>query len=198
MSAVGLLFLFKKHKNAQGSDAMPPWTPTNRLIDSFGLFNTGTLGASAISATAPTTTAAAAAAAAATVATSRSVTGPSNATSRSIFSHNDAGDLGISPTTTVVNPLPISAAAAAAGILSFDAMIASAKASHAGAISETNPKLFYAKYPFKAQEYGELSLEAGDTIVVTDTTDNIWWLGYKDGGANRPLSGVFPSNYVKP
>lgn len=198
MSAVGLLFLFMQHKNAQGPDAMPPWTPSNRLIESFGLFNTGTLGASAISATAPKATSATAAAAAATVATSRSVAGPSNTTSRSAFLHDNAGDLGISPTTTIVNPLPISAAAAAAGILSFDAMIASAKSSHAGAISETNPKLFHAKYPFKAQEYGELSLEAGDTIVVTDTTDNIWWLGYKDGGANRPLSGVFPSNYVKP
>lgn len=192
MSAVGLLFLYKQHKNAQGPDVMPPWTPSNRLIESFGLFNAGTLGASAISATAPTTTAAAAA-----VATSRSVAGPSNTTSRSAFLQDDAGDLGISPTTTIVSPLPISAAAAAAaGILSFDAMVASAKLSHVGAISETNPKLFHAKYPFKAQEYGELSLEAGDTIVVTDTTDNIWWLGYKDGGENRPLSGVFPSNYV--
>ncbi|KAL9548227.1 hypothetical protein MBANPS3_005789 [Mucor bainieri] len=206
MSSLGLLFLYKQHKNAQGPNAMPPWSPSNRLIDAFGLFNTGTLGASAISATAPTATAAglgagagAGAGAAAAFATSRSVAGPSNATSRSAFAHDDAGDLGISPTTTIVNnPLPISAAAAAAGVLSFDAMLAAAaKSNHAGAISETNPKVFNAKYPFKAQEYGELSLDAGDTIVVTDTTDNIWWLGYKDGGANKPLSGVFPSNYVK-
>ncbi|CEP11286.1 hypothetical protein [Parasitella parasitica] len=193
MSAAGFLYLFRKHKNAQGPNAMPPWTPSNRLIDTFGIFSTGTLGASAIAATTPAATTTAA-----TLATSRSVAGPSNTTSRTVFTHDDGGDLGVSPSTTIVNPLPISAAAAAAGILSFDAMVASAKASHAGAISETNPKLFHAKYPFKAQEYGELSLDAGDTIVVTDTTDNIWWLGYKDGGANRPLSGVFPSNYVQP
>lgn len=208
MSSLGLLFLYRQHKNAQGPNAMPPWSPSNRLIDTFGLFSTGTLGASAISATAPTASAAgmgigaagaAAGAGAAAFATSRSVAGPSNATSRSAFAHDDGGDLGISPTTTVVNPpLPISAAAAAAGVLSFDAMLAAAsKSNHAGPISETNPKVFNAKYPFKAQEYGELSLDAGDTIVVTDTTDNIWWLGYKDGGANKPLSGVFPSNYVK-
>ncbi|KAK4521177.1 uncharacterized protein ATC70_013122 [Mucor velutinosus] len=201
MSSLGLLFLYRQHKNTQGPNAMPPWSPSNRLVDTFGLFNTGTLGASAISATGPTATAtglgAGAGAAAAAFATSRSVAaGPSNATSRSAFTHDDAGDLGISPTTTIVNnPLPISAPAA--GVLSFDAMLAAAaKSSHADAISETNPKVFHAKYPFKAQEYGELNLEAGDTIVVTDTTDNIWWLGYKDGGANKPLSGVFPSNYV--
>lgn len=204
MSSLGLLFLYRQHKNAQGPNAMPPWTPSNRLIDSFGLFNTGTLGASAISATAPTMTTAgfgagAGAGTAAALATSRSVAGPSNTTSRSAFAHDDGGDLGISPTTTIVSPpLPISAAAAAAGVLSFDAMMAAAAKSKGGAISETNPKLFHAKYPFKAQEYGELSLDAGDTIVVTDTSDNIWWLGYKDGGGNKPLSGVFPSNYVKP
>ncbi|KAI8642326.1 cortical protein marker for cell polarity-domain-containing protein [Parasitella parasitica] len=192
MSAAGFLYLFKKHKAAQGPNAMPPWTPSNRLFDTFGIFNTGTLGASAIAATAPVATTAAA-----TLATSRSVAGPSNTTSRTIFTHDDGGDLGVFPSTTIGKPLPISAAAAAAGILSFDAMVASAKASHAGAISENNPKLFHAKYPFKAQEYGELSLDAGDTIVVTDTTDDIWWLGYKDSGTNRPLSGVFPSNYVQ-
>lgn len=204
ISSLGLLFLYRQHKNAQGPNAMPPWSPSNRLIDTFGLFNTGTLGASAISATAPHAAGTAAGgglgagAGAAAFATSRSIAGPSNATSRSAFAHDDAGDLGISPTTTIVNPpLPISAAAAAAGVLSFDAMLAAAaKSNPAGAISETNPKVFNAKYPFKAQEYGELSLDAGDTIVVTDTTDNIWWLGYKDGGGNKPLSGVFPSNYV--
>lgn len=195
MSAAGLLFLFKQHKNARGPDSMPPWTPSNRLVDALGLFGTGSLGAATIAATAA---GGGGGMAAGTVATGRNLAGPSNTTtSRSAFQH-DTGDMGVSPTTTIVNPIPITAAAAAAGILSFDAMVASAKSNAASnVVSETHPKLFHAKYPFKAQEYGELSLDAGDEIVVTDTTDNIWWLGYKDGGGNRPVSGVFPSNYVK-
>lgn len=193
MSAVALLFLFKQHRNAKGPDDMPPWTPSNRLVDAFGLFGTGSLGAATIAATA------AGAGVAEASTTGRVAAGPSNTTSRSVFQHDDDGDIGIySPTTTIVNPIPITAAAAAAGILSFDSMVATAKANSAAIINDTHPKLFYAKYPFKAQEFGELSLNAGDTLVVTDTTDNIWWLGYKDGGLNKPLSGVFPSNYVKP
>lgn len=192
MSAAALLFLFKQHKNAKGPDAMPPWTPTNRLVDALGLFGTGSLGAATIAAT----TVGAGAATGSTTAR-LATTGPSNTTSRAIFQHDD-GDIGVySPTTTIVNPIPITAAAAAAGILSFDSMVATAKSNTTGIVNETHPKLFHAKYPFKAQEFGELSLEAGDTLVVTDTSDNIWWLGYKDGGMNRPLSGVFPSNYVK-
>jgi hypothetical protein len=196
MSAAGLLFLFKQHKNARGPDDMPPWTPSNRLVDAFGLFGTGSLGAATIAATAAGAAGAGGMTEAST--TGRNLAaGPSNTTSRSVFLHDD-GDMGVSPTTTIVNPIPITAAAAAAGILSFDAMVASAKSNaSSNIVSETHPKLFYAKYPFKAQEFGELSLDAGDTIVVTDTTDNIWWLGYKDGGSNKPLSGVFPSNYVK-
>lgn len=171
---------------------MPPWTPTNRLVDAFGLFGTGSLGAATIAAT----SAGAGVAEAST--TGRSAAGPSSTTSRSAFQHDD-GDIGVySPTTTIINPIPITTAAAAAGILSFESMVASAKANSSPIINDTHPKLFYAKYAFKAQEFGELSLDAGDTIVVTDTTDNVWWLGYKDGGLNKPLSGVFPSNYVKP
>jgi hypothetical protein len=198
MSAAGLLFLSKQHKNARGPDDMPPWTPSNRLIDSLGLFGTGNLDAATLAATA----AGAGAYAAEGSTTARNIAGPSKTTSRSAFPHDDAGDLGssiFSPTTTIVPnaTIPITAAAAAAGILAFDSMVASAKSNTTAAVNETHPKLFYAKYPFKAQEYGELSLDAGDTIVVTDTTDNIWWLGYKDNGSGRLLSGVFPSNYVK-
>lgn len=201
MSAAGLLFLFKQHKNARGPDDMPPWTPSNRLVDALGLFGTGSLGAATIAATAAGAGSHGMAEASTTgrnFAPAAPAAGPSNTTTnRSVFHHDD-GDMGFSPTTTIVNPLPITAAAAAAGILSFDAMVASAKSnSSSNIVSETHPKLFYAKYPFKAQEFGELSLDAGETIVVTDTTDNIWWLGYKDGGFNKPLSGVFPSNYVK-
>lgn len=201
MSSAALLFLFRQHKNAVGPGDMPPWIPSNRFVDSLGLFGTGSLGAATIAATAAGASGAYGGGNAAKVSTT-SVAGPSNTTSRSAFQHDDAGDMGIfSPTTTIVNNpiIPITAAAAAAGILSFNSMVASAKSNaNSPIIDETHPKLFYAKYPFKAQEYGELSLDTGDTVVVTDTTDNIWWLGYKDGGANKPLSGVFPSNYVKP
>lgn len=194
MSAIVLLFLFKQHKKSDGPNPMPAWTPSNRLIDAFGLFGTGSLGAAAIAATA------AGSGMAEGSTTSRAAAGPSAATTapRAAFQHDDGGDLGIySPNTTIINPIPITAAAAAAGILSFESMVASAKANTTTLINETHPKLFQAKYAFQAQEFGELSLEEGDILVVTDTTDNIWWLGYKDGGMNRPLSGVFPSNYVK-
>jgi hypothetical protein len=65
------------------------------------------------------------------------------------------------------------------------------------AINEANPRIFYAKYPFKSQGNGELDLNEGDKIIVMDTSDNIWWLGSKEDGTGRVISGVFPSNYVK-
>ncbi|KAG1309311.1 hypothetical protein G6F64_005408 [Rhizopus arrhizus] len=65
------------------------------------------------------------------------------------------------------------------------------------AINEANPRIFYAKYPFKSQGNGELDLNEGDKIIVMDTSDNIWWLGSKEDGTGKIISGVFPSNYVK-
>jgi hypothetical protein len=103
--------------------------------------------------------------AAAAAAASRSVPGPSTI---------PEADLG--------TPTPINAATVAAGSLTFASLVAAAQANTSATINELHPKLFYAKYPFKAQEYGELNLNPGDSIVVTDTTDNIWWLGYKDNG----------------
>ncbi|KAI8646983.1 cortical protein marker for cell polarity-domain-containing protein [Parasitella parasitica] len=64
------------------------------------------------------------------------------------------------------------------------------------AATEDSPKVFYARYPFDAKEFGELAFEAKTPIVVTDTSDNVWWMGYKDDGAGNPVSGLFPSNYV--
>jgi hypothetical protein len=72
--------------------------------------------------------------------------------------------------------------ASAAGI-SFSALMAGALANQQGEMaSEENPHVYYAKYPFEAKEFGELSLDAGAPIVVTDTSDNVWWMGYKDDG----------------
>jgi hypothetical protein len=62
--------------------------------------------------------------------------------------------------------------------------------------TEESPKVFYAKYPFEAKEFGELAFGADTPIVVTDTSDNVWWMGYKDDGMGNPVSGLFPSNYV--
>jgi hypothetical protein len=62
--------------------------------------------------------------------------------------------------------------------------------------TEASPKVFYAKYPFEAKEFGELAFDAHTPIVVTDTSDNVWWMGYKDDGMGNPVSGLFPSNYV--
>ncbi|RCI06116.1 hypothetical protein CU098_012425 [Rhizopus stolonifer] len=65
-----------------------------------------------------------------------------------------------------------------------------------GAATEEAPKVYYAKYPFEAKEFGELAFDAHVPIVVTDATDNVWWMGYKDDGSGNPVSGLFPSNYV--
>ncbi|CEP12576.1 hypothetical protein [Parasitella parasitica] len=62
--------------------------------------------------------------------------------------------------------------------------------------TEDAPQVYYAKYPFDAKEFGELAFEAKTPIVVTDTSDNVWWMGYKDDGSGNPVSGLFPSNYV--
>ncbi|RCI06967.1 hypothetical protein CU098_013732 [Rhizopus stolonifer] len=59
------------------------------------------------------------------------------------------------------------------------------------------PMIFYAKFHFKAQDSGELELNEGDKVTVTDTSDDIWWLGTKENEAGITVSGVFPSNYVK-
>ncbi|RCH85419.1 hypothetical protein CU097_004925 [Rhizopus azygosporus] len=62
--------------------------------------------------------------------------------------------------------------------------------------SEESPKVYYAKYPFEAKEVGELAFGANAPIVVTDMTDNVWWMGYIDDGSGNAVSGLFPSNYV--
>lgn len=65
-----------------------------------------------------------------------------------------------------------------------------------GPATEEHPQLYVAKYPFDAKEFGELGFESNEIIVVTDTSDSIWWMGYKDDGTGKPTSGLFPSNFV--
>ncbi|KAI9014562.1 cortical protein marker for cell polarity-domain-containing protein [Phycomyces nitens] len=88
-----------------------------------------------------------------------------------------------------------------AGPVTFAAMLSAAVAKRTESgpdapVSEDCPCLFYAKYPFDAKEYGELGFDANETIIVTDMSDNVWWMGYKDDGTGKPVSGLFPSNYV--
>lgn len=82
--------------------------------------------------------------------------------------------------------------------LPFSVLMANAlKTNDKSAIAtEDLPKVFYAKYPFESREFGELAFDAQTPIVVTDSSDNIWWMGYKDDGSGNPVSGLFPSNYV--
>jgi hypothetical protein len=51
-----------------------------------------------------------------------------------------------------------------------------------GPATEDRPQLYAAKYPFDAKEFGELGFDADESIVVTDTSDNVWWMGYKVDG----------------
>lgn len=85
-------------------------------------------------------------------------------------------------------------------MIPFSVMMANALKSNNNndqvAASEETPKVYYAKYPFEAKEFGELAFDAHTPILVTDTSDNVWWMGYKDDGSNHPVSGLFPSNYV--
>jgi len=56
---------------------------------------------------------------------------------------------------------------------------------------------YYAQFPFKATEPGELEFEEGDKIYVLDNTDELWWMGMVDNGPDVPPSqGVFPASYV--
>jgi hypothetical protein len=45
--------------------------------------------------------------------------------------------------------------------------------------TEDKPHLYYAKFDFSAREHGELGFEKADPIIVIDSSDDIWWMGYK-------------------
>ncbi|KAF9965590.1 hypothetical protein BGZ70_004506 [Mortierella alpina] len=56
--------------------------------------------------------------------------------------------------------------------------------------------VYYAKYPFRAREIGELGFKAGERILVVDMSDDIWWMGVIQDANGQQVHGVFPSNYV--
>lgn len=89
------------------------------------------------------------------------------------------------------------AAAGGGASIPFSALLATAlKNNETTVASDASPKVYYAKFPFEAREFGELAFQAQTPIVVTDTSDDVWWMGYKDDGSGNPVSGLFPSNYV--
>ena len=64
--------------------------------------------------------------------------------------------------------------------------------------TEDQPHLYYAKFDFSAREHGELGFEKADPIIVIDSSDDIWWMGYKaDKSDGSFIQGVFPSNYAE-
>ncbi|KAI9264062.1 cortical protein marker for cell polarity-domain-containing protein [Phascolomyces articulosus] len=173
----GLLALFAKRRNSlkDTPEPMPPYIPgQNRpssLVAMLDAAQVGTLGAGA--------TAAISGAAVAGAATA----GPSN-------------EKTLDPLSDPSRSSGAAIAAGSGGVTAFGALMAAAIGNTSDQVSDDNPRLYYAKYPFDAKEYGELGFDTGNPIVVTDMSDNVWWMGYKDDGSGNPISGLFPSNYV--
>lgn len=114
-----------------------------------------------------------------------------------------------SPITTMTTPggnLYVSAAGASSPSPSSSAAIHitnSTMASTSSTALPGNPNtvvnggvIYYAKYPFRAREIGELGFKTGDRILVVDQSDDIWWMGVIQDATGQHLHGVFPSNYV--
>ena len=55
---------------------------------------------------------------------------------------------------------------------------------------------YVAAFAFAGTEPGNLSLAAGEIVLVTDSSREDWWLGHRAG--NPSDSGSFPKAYVKP
>ncbi|KAI7863016.1 cortical protein marker for cell polarity-domain-containing protein [Spinellus fusiger] len=180
----GLFFVFIRRHHAAKDDPepMPPWASGRRASKLISMLDTAQLSA---------------------LGGMAAYEGEAAATHEKSYQDNKAM-LGVPPkiytshATDRTDPTTGLAATAAA---SFGAMVSAAIANREsrGAdapVSEECPQLVYAKYPFEAKEYGELSFGADEAIIVTDMNDSVWWMGYKDDGYGKPTSGLFPSNYV--
>ncbi|KAI8985138.1 hypothetical protein BDB01DRAFT_99841 [Pilobolus umbonatus] len=179
--AIALLYMFKKHKDNISNDKplVLAWSPSNRLLDAT---RNNHINDSAARATA-----------AALIHRANSTDSEGQAVNA-----RDEKDLGNPSSLSSISSIP-RVRVSPSTLIPFSSLLAAAEnsdTSDTGA-SENNPKLLYAKYPFKAREYGELSFEEGDPIIAIDTSDSVWWLGYKNDGMDRSKLGVFPSIYVK-
>ena len=50
-------------------------------------------------------------------------------------------------------------------------------------------------YEFAAAQSGDLGLQEGDVVIVTDQTDAEWWVGYVE--SQPDYVGQFPRSYVQ-
>ncbi|ORY93793.1 cortical protein marker for cell polarity-domain-containing protein [Syncephalastrum racemosum] len=176
----GLMALFWKRRNGppDSPEPMPPYMSErgNGLASMLDTAQAGTMGAGAAAAIAG--------------ASAPSSSGP-HASTAAADTNEATGTTG-----AVQNAGAADAGAVGTGTGFAALMAAAAAARHDEPISEDNPRLFHARYPFEAKEHGELDLQAGDHVVVTDVSDNVWWMGYIDDGKGNPVWGLFPSNYV--
>ncbi|KAI9357209.1 cortical protein marker for cell polarity-domain-containing protein [Pilaira anomala] len=189
--ALAFIYLFFKRRNNIKYEPAPmqEWKPKHRPSSLLAMLDAAQLTDSAFLST---TSAAAAAATAAAGSSSK----------QNHLAYSSAVDGGgrrgpsvdISDTARLRNSSGMSAAGAS---IPFSALLAAAlKSNETTMASDASPKVYYAKFPFEAREFGELAFNAQTPIVVTDTSDDVWWMGYKDDGSGNPISGLFPSNYV--
>ncbi|KAI7830378.1 hypothetical protein BC939DRAFT_439159 [Gamsiella multidivaricata] len=101
-----------------------------------------------------------------------------------------------SPVTTMSTPRDITGASTAA--VGAEASNMNDTNNPAAAAAVPGGVFYYAKYPFRAREIGELGFQAGARILVVDMSDDIWWMGVVQNANGQQMHGVFPSNYVGP
>lgn len=173
------LFLFLKRRNnvKYQTEPMPEWRPKHRPTSLLAMLDAANLHDSAILAAGP----------------SYKREDPTTGYTTALDGRGQSVD--ISDTSRLRSSSGFSAGIAG---IPFSVLLANAlKTNDSPAVaSDESPKVYYAKYPFEAKEFGELAFDAHISIVVTDTSDNVWWMGYKDDGSGNPVSGLFPSNYV--
>ncbi|KAF9110383.1 hypothetical protein BGX27_006435 [Mortierella sp. AM989] len=98
----------------------------------------------------------------------------------------------ISPATTMTNPGDMIDGVNAGAVGGMGAAVFRNSGDGAGGV------FYYAKFPFRAREIGELGFKAGERILVVDMSDDIWWMGVIQDSNGLQVHGVFPSNYVGP
>lgn len=195
LAFIFILFKRRGRNEHQVVDPMQEWKPKYRPHSLLALLDAAHLSDSAIFTTSAVGGAGAGAAAAASASRDDHTTGYTTAFDAR---GQQSMDLTDNPSSRLRNSSGFSAAGGSA-MIPFSVMMANALKSNNNdqvAASEESPKVYYAKYPFEAKEFGELAFDAHAPIIVTDTSDNVWWMGYKDDGSNHPVSGLFPSNYV--
>ncbi|KAF9142839.1 hypothetical protein BG015_000654 [Linnemannia schmuckeri] len=58
--------------------------------------------------------------------------------------------------------------------------------------------IYYARYPFRAREIGELGFKAGERILVVDMSDDVWWMGVvQDPVTGQQMHGFLDATIPK-